>query len=467
VAFEVINRLIDGGESVDVFSFAGPPRWTSLKAALLPVKDIEEIRMDEYDFVLVSNAFFIPMVLPHAGRARVIFFCQDYECFHHSKDKTYEGFMEQCPTFAQVYRLPVPIISISRAVQGLIKERLGKDSYYLPMGLDKEIFNPRPRKPRTELKRVLMVGNYLMPYKGMRDGFEALSKLSREMSVQLVLVTQEHRNRKLFGNYDFPIEIHFCPAEERMPEIIASCDAYCCTSWYEGLGLPALEAFCCGVPVVSTRTYGVSDYGIDRVNMLLAQPNNPQDLYEKLRELLLDEELAERLRAAAFRSVDANYNWDVSLERFKQAIGEIERTYDGPGIVDPVYMRSLLDELEREGNLTPIATFRRFQELSEQLKVLCQDMIAEKVNPGRFAERFEYLRDGFKQYLNNRRAEYYDAFKAKYDLCQLIFGLRDEEQFNQYLSLIMAGRRESGIANTSSFLEIRYTDNEPAARAVD
>ena len=37
-----------------------------------------------------------------------------------------------------------------------------------------------------------------------------------------------------------------------MPAIISSCDAYCCTSWYEGLGLPAIEAFRCGVPVVST-----------------------------------------------------------------------------------------------------------------------------------------------------------------------------------------------------------------------
>jgi glycosyltransferase involved in cell wall biosynthesis len=466
VAFEIINRLVATGEEVDVFSFAGPPKWTELKGTLLPAKDIEEIGMDRYDFVLVTNAFFLPMVLPRAGRARVVFFCQDYECFHHSPDKSYEGFMAECPTFAKLYLLPVPIISISRAVQGLIKERLGKDSYYVPMGLNKSVFNLRPRKVRTELKRVLMVGNYLMPYKGMRDGFAALERLSQELDVQLVLVTQEHRNRKLFDNYSFPVELHYCPTEERMPEIIASCDTYCCTSWYEGLGLPALEAFCCGVPVVSTRTYGVSDYGLDGVNLLLARPNDPSDFYEKLRALLRDEALAESLRSAAFKTVAHDYAWDTSLARFRQAIDEIKRTYAGPGPIDPAYMRALLDELEREGNLTPIATYRRFRALAAELTDLCRKLLSGRIAPNQFAARLASVRDGFRQYLNNKRAEYYDVFKAKYDLCQLILSLREAEQFRQYLSLIMAGRRESGGANSASFVEIRYSDRESANRAV-
>jgi hypothetical protein len=75
------------------------------------------------------------------------------------------------------------------------------------------------------------------------------------------------------------------------------------------------------------------------------------------------------------------------------------------------------------------------------------------------------VRDGFGRYLNNRRAEYYDAFKAKYDLCRLILSLRGEAQFHHYLSLLVAGRRESG-ASAPSFVEIRYTDGEPATRTV-
>ena len=467
VAFELIDRLTFDGHCVDVFSFAGPPKWTALKARLRPEKNIEDLKFSNYDFVLVTNAFFLPMVLPHADGARVIFFCQDYECFHHSRDKTYAGFMEECATFAEIYRLPVPIIAVSQAVRQLIKDRLGKNSYYAPVGLNKSVFCPQPRKVPTDVKRVLMVGNYLMPYKGMKDGFQALEQLSNEMPIQLVLITQEHRNRKLLTNYSFPVEIHYCPIEDQIPAIIASCDLYCCTSWYEGLGLPALEAFRCGVPVVSTRTYGVSDYGIDRVNILLARPNNPVDLYEKLREVLLDNQLAERLRLAAFASVDVDYDWDRSLAMFKDAIAEIQRSYTPPEWIDPAYLRSLLQDLENEGNLTPIETFRHFQQLSDELNLLCSNMLSKKLSLIKFTEKLQSLRNAFRRYLQNKRAEYYDAFKAKYDLCQLIFGLTDEDEFSHYLKVIMAGRREGEIANTASFVEIRYTEQQSATRALD
>jgi glycosyltransferase involved in cell wall biosynthesis len=467
VAFELIERLTDEGHLVEVFSFAGPPKWTSLKAPFRPEKSIEEVEFRAYDFVLVTNAFFLPLVLPHAGQARVVFLCQDYECFHHSHDKTYSGFMEECSTFAEIYRLPVAIIAISRAVQQLIKDRLGKDSYYVPVGLNKSIFCPQPRKVPSDVKRVLMVGNYLMPYKGMKDGFQALDHLSQKLRVQLVLVTQEHRNRKLFANYSFPVEVHYCPTEEQMPEIIASCDVYCCTSWYEGLGLPALEAFACGVPVVSTRTFGVSDYGIDGVNLLLAEPNSPTQLYEKLLELLLDDQLAERLRQAGFDSVETDYGWDKALEMFTDSIREIEKTQTPPEWIDPAYLRALLDNLEKEGNLTPIQTFRHFQQLSNELNLLCRDMLSRDLTRSRFTEKIQPLRDSFRGYLHNKRAEYYEAFKAKYDLCQLIFALKDDDQFIQYLKVIMAGRREGEIANSASFLEIRYPEQKSAARALD
>ena len=458
VIFELANRLVDLGESVDIFSFAGQPKWFSLKANLIEPREIDAIDMDKYDFVLVSNAFLIPLVLPNLNKSRCILFCQDYESFHHAQGRTYDDFLSDCPTFTEIYELPVPIISISRAVQSLLLERVGRESFYLPMGINKKIFVPRPRKPHTELKRILMVGNYLMPYKGMKDGFEALRKLSADTSVQLVLVTQESRGRAVFNDLPFSVELHFCPTEERMPDIIASCDLYCCTSWYEGLGLPALEAFRCGVPVVSTRTYGVSDYGIDEVNLLLAKPNDPQDLYEKLSRLIHDESLAERLRLAAFNTVEEGYDWAASVRIFSTILDDIDRTYKGAGVVDPQMMRELLQNLEQEGNLTPISIFRRFQQLAEELSALNRRMIEEVSPTLESMRRLRVLRDELRVYLSNENAEYYDAFKSKYDLSQLILSLKDNDQFAEYLKLIVMRSQEREPRTTFSFSEIRYTN---------
>jgi glycosyltransferase involved in cell wall biosynthesis len=458
VIFELANHLTDRGDSVDIFSFAGSPKWFLLKANLIEAKTIEAIDMAKYDFVLVSNAFIIPLVLTKLNKSRCILFCQDYESFHHAQGQTFRDFVSDCPTFTQIYKLPVPIISISRAVQNLLREHTGRESFYLPMGINKAVFSPKPRKLPTAFKRVLLVGNYLMPYKGMRDGLEALRKLSAEMPLQLVLVTQESRGRAIFNDLPYPVELHYCPTEERMPDIIASCDIYCCTSWYEGLGLPALEAFCCGVPVVSTRTYGVSDYGIDDVNLLLAEPNNSQDLYEKLRLLLQDESLAERLRQAAFRTVEKDYDWETSVAIFRRHLDEIDRTYQGAGAVNQQAMRGLLKNLEQEGNLTPIAVFRRFQQLAAELGKLNSKMLGEGRPTPENLRELQGLRDELRSYLGNEKAEYYDAFKSKYDLCQLILSLKDNARFGEYLKLILARRKEREPRTAASFSEIRYTE---------
>jgi len=467
VIFELANRLTDGGEQVDIFSFAGSPKWFPLKANLIEAKEIEAIDMAPYDFVLVSNAFMIPLVLPYLDESRCILFCQDYESFHHARGQTFHDFVSDCSTFTRIYKLPVPFISSSRAVQNLLHLHTGKESFYLPIGINKAIFSRQPRKPPTDFKRVLMIGNYLMPYKGMRDGFEALHKLSAEMPVELVLVTQESRGRAVFNDLPYPVELHFCPTEEKMPGIIASCDAYCCASWYEGLGLPALEAFACGVPVVSTRTYGVSDYGVDGVNLLLAEPNNPQDLYEKLRRLLSDESLAERLRQAAFKSIEKDYDWDTSVEIFRHILNEIDRTYQGAGAVNPQAMRELLEKLEEEGNLTPIAVFRRFQQLAAELNDLSRQMVSEGKPNAESLRELSRLRDELRLYLSNQNAEYYDAFKSKYDLCQLLLSLKDDARFGEYLELILTRRREREPRTATSFSEIRYTDPQLRHQEMD
>ena len=191
--------------------------------------------------------------------------------------------MTPSPVFDEIYRLPIALIATSRPIADLVRQHAGRSVYHLPMAIDRTVFHARPPKAPGDRKRILFVGNYLMPYKGMADGVLALRKLAEAMPIELVIATQESRSRAFFDDLPFPVELHFCPPEEAMPAIMTSCDVYCCTSWYEGLGLPALECFACGVPVVSTRTYGVMDYGIDGENLLLAAANDPDDLCRQLR----------------------------------------------------------------------------------------------------------------------------------------------------------------------------------------
>jgi len=441
VIFEIVNRLVDAGHSVDLFSYAGQPKWTSPNATILAEKDIAAVDMSQYDFVLASNAFFLPLILPHVAPARLVFFCQDWESFHHARGTTYADFVSDDPTFVELYRLPVPIIATSRAICSLTRERAGRDAYFMQVGLNKSVFSVQPRKPPTPRKRVLLVGNYLMPYKGMRDGLEALRILSQEIPLELVLVTQEYRDRHILESCGCPIDLRFCPTEPEMPAIYASCDVYCCTSWYEGLGLPALEAFRCGVPVVSTRTYGVSDYGIDDTNLLLANPNEPADLADKLRRMLTDSDLADRLRTSAFGTVDREYDWSRSYEMFASALDDIDRTYAGAGPVDADAMRELSARLETEGNFTPIETFREFYRLGGLAGSCYKQMSSSRSADPASVATLRDVREQLRPYVANPLAEYYRAFKAEFDRCQLVLTLTDDDRFPDYLDALLAHGR--------------------------
>jgi glycosyltransferase involved in cell wall biosynthesis len=457
VIFALTDMLVEEGHRVDLFSYAGAPEWCAPRARLIEPKNLAEVDMSVYDFVIVSNAFFIPMVLPLLRESRCVFLAQDYESFHHAVEPTFESFLSESPAFRDLYSLPVPIIAISRPIKKVIEERTGKTAYYMPAGLNKEVFKPQIHTPSRDRKRVLLVGNYLMPYKGMRDGLDALEALNREIAVELVLITQEERSRQLFDVYTFPKEIHFCPAEPDVPAIIATCDLYCCTSWYEGLGLPALECFCCGTPVVSTRTLGVDDYAEDGVNLLLANPNDPEDLRGKMSQVLTNPELAEKLVSGGFRTVRDRYDWPTTLKAFLNAIHDIDRNYEGAGTLDHERLAASFDRLEREGSLTPIETYREFQRLNDRLTTISLKLADTAPHSGDLRD-LESIRDSLGRYVGNSRAQYYSAFKAKYDLCLLLIEIAGTPDRVHIPRLLHPRNSAQAATNAASLTEVRYKE---------
>ena len=77
--------------------------------------------------------------------------------------------------------------------------------------------------------------------------------------------------------------------KEDLAALYTHADIFVYPSYYEGFGLPILEAMSCGVPVITSNTSSLPEVGGDAA--LYFDPMSIQDLYETLSKLITNENL--------------------------------------------------------------------------------------------------------------------------------------------------------------------------------
>jgi glycosyltransferase involved in cell wall biosynthesis len=96
------------------------------------------------------------------------------------------------------------------------------------------------------------------------------------------------------------------PAFASMPHLYAAAGAFVFPSFYEGFGLPLLEAMACGTPVIASDSSSIPE--VAGGTGLLVPAGDVPALAEALRAVLADDELAGRLREQGLRRA-AGFSW--------------------------------------------------------------------------------------------------------------------------------------------------------------
>jgi glycosyltransferase involved in cell wall biosynthesis len=91
-----------------------------------------------------------------------------------------------------------------------------------------------------------------------------------------------------------------------LPAVITGATAYVLASFYEGFGLPILEAMACGTPVICSNTSSMPELGGQAARYF--DPHNVHDMFEAISTVLEDSDLRQEMRQRGFEQA-ARFSW--------------------------------------------------------------------------------------------------------------------------------------------------------------
>ncbi|MEO8372134.1 MAG: glycosyltransferase family 1 protein [Candidatus Solibacter sp.] len=167
---------------------------------------------------------------------------------------------------------------------------------------------------------VLSVGD-LQPRKnqiGLIKAFARLVNAYPQLKQNLVLAGKEtwfagevHRAARESGIAD---RIQFCGfvSDADLLQLYNACDLFIFPSFYEGFGLPALEAMACGRAVICSHTSALPEV-VDGAAILF-DPYALDEIVRALADLLLDSELRLRMERLGLQRA-AHFSWQKTAQR--------------------------------------------------------------------------------------------------------------------------------------------------------
>lgn len=171
---------------------------------------------------------------------------------------------------------------------------------------------------------VMMAGT-LEPRKNIVGALEAYSLInpSNQQRYRFVIagkkgwyykkIFQKVKELKLIGRVKF---LEYIPDED-LVTLMQGARLFLFPSFYEGFGLPILEAMANGVPVLASRVSSIPELGVDAIHYV--DPYDAVDIADGMTQLLDNEDYCKKLVDKGYEQVK-NFSWGKTAQLIIQAI---------------------------------------------------------------------------------------------------------------------------------------------------
>ncbi len=324
------NWLVDMGAEVTIYADCALPAWGRVNARFRTIGDpAERYAAIEEPVVVVFSVLELQRLLrscDHRGK-RIYHLCQGAEEFHYATEPP-PPLLTPNGLFDLLNAVPVGRIVVSPHLERYFGEKYGQRTTTIVNGVDGELFRPpaKPRRPTRDQLAVLVSGNPLHPLKGISAVKEALALLARRhprWNLRLInLCGMKLASPNLAQERGFVSELRTGLTPPEVRDQLHQADAYVNASWYEGFGLPSLEAMACGVPVVQADNHGLDGIAQDGRDCLVVPPQEPEAIAAALERLVQEPALRARLVAGG-RETAARHTLERQQEEAAAAFSEL------------------------------------------------------------------------------------------------------------------------------------------------
>lgn len=108
-----------------------------------------------------------------------------------------------------------------------------------------------------------------------------------------------------------------------VPSYLWQADVFARPSRSEGMGNSFLEALAAGIPIVGTEVGGIPDIIRDGETGLLARVDDPKDVADKCKALLIDKGLSDKIVRNGIWMVQERFSWESIAETYRDVFSQL------------------------------------------------------------------------------------------------------------------------------------------------
>lgn len=282
------------------------------------------------DTILFSNFVRGPVIT----KARTITIIYDLSFISHKKyanAKNAELLSKQVPISVKKSDI---IVTISANSKNEIIKEYGASPDKIKVinpAIDQKIFYPRKKVEIASVKRKYKIeGDYLLytgtlePRKNIIGILESYSLLPQNIRDRYGLILAGGKGWLDDGIHSKLKELHGLNIittgyvdDEDLPALYSGATVFIYPSFYEGFGMPPLEAMACGAPVVTSNNSSlpevVGDAGI------MVDVDGTKDLTNAIRRVLLDKNLQQKMKKAGILRAK-QFSWTKSANKLLEIL---------------------------------------------------------------------------------------------------------------------------------------------------